>query len=474
MALNTEENRVQYDGDNSSTDFPVPLYFFENIWINAIQTDANGSDTVLIEGIDYNLSGALIEAGGELILTNALPNGERLTIYREAPYNQQTTYEFNGAFPSDANEDTVDKNTILIQQVRELAEKLAITYPQSEPIDTNSELPDVNTRKGNFLYFLDTDGSVGVATPTNAVLINDDTLGAPAPSSVNGATQASILNHFNNNTNPALNPSAVIRTDAVTPQGNIPAWGANDGELTAGYTFTNDPSSIQGLTPSATQIVSEQVIASVLSIIDPIGIPKPFLGTTPPTRHLLYNGETFGNNNSGADNIESATGYSHLALFSWIFDNLSDANAPILDSAGAATTRASFADAATAYNADSRMTLPDFSGYTARALDATLTEIGEREGSNTFTFERSQLPTIDVAVSGGGSHNHPFTAVLTSTANASADGVTDNEAGNPAVGLTGPGGSGVSYNVINPAQGSTSQPITHRTPSFGCNWMARL
>ena len=124
MSVTTSDNRVQYNGDDTTDTFSVPIYFLANSWIVAVLTDSSGSDTTWTEGVDYTLTGANVLAGGELTASTAPATGERLTIYRAAPYNQQTTFEYSGSLPSDSLEDTVDKNTILVQQVKEIAERL--------------------------------------------------------------------------------------------------------------------------------------------------------------------------------------------------------------------------------------------------------------------------------------------------------------------------------------------------------------
>jgi len=192
MAVNTTDNRAQYNGNDVIVSFDVPYLFLDNSWIKVILTDSSGNDTNWTEGVEYTLTGAGVAAGGTLVANTAPATGETLTIYRDAPYTQLTTYKYNEAFPSDANEDTVDKNTILIQQVRDLADVLAITFPQSEPTSTSSELPDNETRKGKYLFFNASTGAptVGVPTGIGVILLDEDDM--VSNSDTNGATQQSI------------------------------------------------------------------------------------------------------------------------------------------------------------------------------------------------------------------------------------------------------------------------------------------
>lgn len=138
------------------------------------------------------------------------------------------------------------------------------------------------------------------------------------------------------------------------------------------------------------------------------GDVKLTLKTTPDSGWLLFDDGTFGSATSGSSNSNSV---NNLALFTLIFNNLSDTAAPILTSGGGATTRAAQTNAATAWAANCRMSLPKTlgralaiagsgSGLTARTLGQTL-------GEENHTLAASEIPTINssgtitVTVSGG-------------------------------------------------------------------------
>ena len=109
------------------------------------------------------------------------------------------------------------------------------------------------------------------------------------------------------------------------------------------------------------------------------GDAKITLRTVADPGWLMMNDGTIGSASSGAD-------YANVlaqALFTLLFTNISDAAAPILTSAGAATTRAAQGSAAAAWTANCRMSLTKQlgrslavagagSGLTSRALGAAL------------------------------------------------------------------------------------------------------
>lgn len=160
---------------------------------------------------------------------------------------------------------------------------------------------------------------------------------------------------------------------------------------------------------------------------------KLTLKTSADSGWLLFDDGTFGSGSSGSSNSNSI---NNLALFTLLFNNLSDTAAPLLTSGGAGTTRAGQTNAATAWAANCRMSLPKTlgralaisgsgSGLTARALAATV-------GEESHTLSLTELPTgitstgsatmlSPVQLIGGAS---PTTAPLFAAASSSAPATT--------------------------------------------------
>ena len=129
------------------------------------------------------------------------------------------------------------------------------------------------------------------------------------------------------------------------------------------------------------------------------------VGSAPPG-WLLCDDGTFGSATSGSSNSNSA---ANQALFTMMFNNISDTWCPILTSTGAGTTRAGQGSAAAAWAANCRMSLPKMlgrvlgvagsgSGLTARAIAQNL-------GEETHLLVAGEIPTItgtaSVAPTGG-------------------------------------------------------------------------
>lgn len=104
---------------------------------------------------------------------------------------------------------------------------------------------------------------------------------------------------------------------------------------------------------------------------------------------------TIGSSGSGANLRANA---DTQALFNLVFNNYSDANAPLLTSGGAATTRAAQTNAATAWAANCRIQIGFFAG---RALGIagnppdlpSNRNLGDHPGEETHTLTLTEIPT---------------------------------------------------------------------------------
>ena len=139
---------------------------------------------------------------------------------------------------------------------------------------------------------------------------------------------------------------------------------------------------------AANAVTHEEVDSSVWST----GDIKLTLKATADAGWRMFDDGTIGDGSSGATYANAVA----EDLFTLLFNNIVDANAPILTSAGAGTTRSAQTNAATAWAAHCRMSLPKVlgralavagsgSGLTARAL-------GVVAGAETVTLDTTMIP----------------------------------------------------------------------------------
>ena len=143
MALQNDTSRIQYNGNNStSNSYAIPFVFFENSHIKCVVTTSAGVDTELTLGSTFNVTGAGNANGGSLTTTTAVPNTSKVTIYRSVPVTQTTSYQEGGDFPAASHEKALDKLTMIAQQTKRLADR-ALRVPESQ--NNPSDIPNAGS-----------------------------------------------------------------------------------------------------------------------------------------------------------------------------------------------------------------------------------------------------------------------------------------------------------------------------------------
>jgi len=124
------------------------------------------------------------------------------------------------------------------------------------------------------------------------------------------------------------------------------------------------------------------------------------LCTTPEVGWLFFDDGTIGDATSGASHANADS----VNLFTVMFDGFSDANAPILTSAGAATTRGAQGNAAAAWAAHARISLPKALGRAFGVAGAAGTGLTARALGAAVGAETHVLTVAELAL-----HSHAFT-----------------------------------------------------------------
>jgi hypothetical protein len=168
MTVEVETARVSYTGAGTTGPFTIPFYFLANADIRAIKvTIADGTEDELTLTTDFTLTGAGDEAGGELTLVASLSSSYKLVIFRDPDVLQETDYPANDAFPSESNEQAVDRLTMIAQRHKSLIER-AVRLPDGDTTGTDMVLPAAVSRASKALIF-DASGNATVGDPASAV-----------------------------------------------------------------------------------------------------------------------------------------------------------------------------------------------------------------------------------------------------------------------------------------------------------------
>jgi len=146
-----------------------------------------------------------------------------------------------------------------------------------------------------------------------------------------------------------------------------------------------------GALPTAITVASANIVDGTIALADlatavanalvPVGSVQAFAISTAPSGWLAANGNTIGSASSGATNASA----DYSALFSVLWDNWTNTNLPILDSAGAASTRGVSASAD--FSANKRLPLPNLQGIFIRGSGSQT--ISGTNFSGTFAEKQS-------------------------------------------------------------------------------------
>ena len=132
MAVQSATSRIQYAGNNSTTtSYAVPFVFLENSHLQAIARTSAGVESAVTL---TNHAGAGNVNGGTVRTAVAVPATSTLTIFREVPATQTTTYAEGGDFPAASHERALDKLTQIAQQLKRGVES-SVRLGEATPIN---------------------------------------------------------------------------------------------------------------------------------------------------------------------------------------------------------------------------------------------------------------------------------------------------------------------------------------------------
>lgn len=144
MTVSASTSRADYTGNGTTTAFSVPFYFLENSHLKVIKTSTAGIATTLVLTTDYSVSGAGVLAGGTVTTVTAPAAGEKLSILRNVPVDQQTNYVPNDPFPAESHEAALDKLTMIAQQANEGLNRAMILPQNSSGVSAVLPTPQAN------------------------------------------------------------------------------------------------------------------------------------------------------------------------------------------------------------------------------------------------------------------------------------------------------------------------------------------
>jgi hypothetical protein len=155
ILINDNSARVQYTATTNQTVFTVPFEFFANSDLKVY----NGSTLLTFasspaNASQYNVSGAGVTGGGTIALGSPGASlGNIITIVRGVPIERTSDFPLSGPFNIEALNTTLDKMTVMLQDVDTKIEQRVPRLSENDTPNTLSAIPSIDQRKNKLFYW---------------------------------------------------------------------------------------------------------------------------------------------------------------------------------------------------------------------------------------------------------------------------------------------------------------------------------
>jgi len=161
MTVTSTNQKVQFNGNGSTTVFAYNFKIFASSDLSVILRSAAGTETVQQLTTNYTVSGVGETSGGNVTMGTAPASGTTLTILRVQPNLQGLDLVPNDPFPAGSMEDALDKLTFMVQTHDEEIGR-SIKASKTNVI-ADSEFTVSAADRANKLFSFDSSGNLSIA-----------------------------------------------------------------------------------------------------------------------------------------------------------------------------------------------------------------------------------------------------------------------------------------------------------------------
>ncbi|RVI69356.1 hypothetical protein CN187_09160 [Sinorhizobium meliloti] len=108
-----------YSGNGVTTAFDYDFRITNEAHVRVVRGNADNTETTLVLGADYSVTGVGDAGGGQIICTSAPSSTQTITLLRDVPFVQETDLENQGAYLAQVIEDALDLAVMRDQQLKE-------------------------------------------------------------------------------------------------------------------------------------------------------------------------------------------------------------------------------------------------------------------------------------------------------------------------------------------------------------------
>lgn len=158
--INDTPNRIRYVATAGQTVFAVPFEFALDAHIKVYK---NG--TLLTFSVDYTLTGAGVEGGGNLTLVAAASLNDDILVIRDIAVERQGDFPVSGPFDVASLNAQLDRLTMMVRDMETRIERRLLRLGTTDWPETMGDIPAKASRASKVLGF-DADGSPEALDPS--------------------------------------------------------------------------------------------------------------------------------------------------------------------------------------------------------------------------------------------------------------------------------------------------------------------
>lgn len=287
MTITSENRRVQYAGNGSTTGFAYNFRILDDDDLLVVLQGASGSDTVQTKTTHYTVSGVGDAGGGTVTMVTAPAVGETLSLIVDTPVTQSTDYTTGGGFPAQSHEDTLDNLTNALKRAHDLIGRSV--HLQDGDLTNGGKLDGLGAQLNNLTN--------GAATTDAATIANVNALIASAVLSPSGSDLINALgagyelasHHYQID---ALGATAELLQTRLTDSPTVRDFGAvGDGSTSDTVAFQAAVSDAHAngatiIVPDGTYIVDLSALTYGAKVIDWVFTPGAVCQAVAGTDHF--------------------------------------------------------------------------------------------------------------------------------------------------------------------------------------------
>lgn len=233
LKVNNKLRRVQYTAGVAATNFVYDWEIFADG-----DLDVYKDEVLLTLTIDYTVTGANTEGGGDVVLVVPTVGGEQIVILGDLAIDQTTDYTFNANFTGETIQTQFNRLTMIDQELDTIQKELGLLY---NPFNTLRAGSADNTipQLGAGQFWKMNDAGTGITAVTIVENPNCSTLRSELASDQSGSDGARIVGYFSGVSGGTTVKAALDTSEQILPSLASQVNGS-DGALLVGYFDSSD------------------------------------------------------------------------------------------------------------------------------------------------------------------------------------------------------------------------------------------